>query len=372
MHFRVKALCLMLLAFLLLSQDAVGQKRRRNKYQRQRAKSRKVSKYRGRRVVGGSARFRPYHFVGAGVNALNYFGDLAPVNRATSTDISFTRPGFSLIYGYKFHPAIAARVSITRGLLVGDDFTSDPNDGESAPRYARNLSFRNNITELAIGAEFYILPNYGGPRRRQPFNAYIFAGIAGFHHEPKAQLPDADYQDPLNPEPLPNAGELVKLRPLKTEGVSYSPFQIAIPVAIGGVLSLPNNLSVGLELGVRFLFTDYIDDVSSQFLDLESFGNRTARILSDRSAEPIAVESGDARQFITNSSSADEVRFRDPFSADTFTTQDGQTFNHSGFINSGRDGSQRGNENDNDLYFVTQIRVIYAIPARRRQTAKFR
>lgn len=370
MRFKLKAALLLVLTILFLSDDAFAQRRRKNSFQKRKSKSRNIGKYRGSRTKGGASRFKPYQYVGFGLNALNYFGDLAPVNKAASTDISFTRPGFGVMYGYKFHPAMAARVSFNGGLLTGDDFTSDPVDPDSKPRYQRNLSFRNFIKELSVGMEFYFLPNYRGAAVRPPINAYLFVGVAGFHHQPQGKAPDFDYQSGSD-VPLPNglsAGEWVNLQPLGTEGQNgqvagsspYSLFQLAIPIGLGAELALPGPLSFGLEFGYRFVFTDYLDDVSESYVGLDRFDDPIARIFSDRGAEPIsASRNGESRNLVTG----------DVVSQDF---PDGSSYNIFGNIGSGTQGSPRGNPDDNDMYFITQIRVTYVLSSRKRSTAKFR
>ncbi len=358
---KIKILGVLLLALMFVHDDAYGQ--RRNKYKRQRAKSKVVGKYRGRRVVGGSGRFKPYQYVGVGLNAFNYFGDLAPVSRTASTDITFTRPGLGLIYGYKFHPAMAGRASFNAGYLRGDDFSADPNDPVSAARYERNLSFRNLVKELSLGMEFYLFPNYRGAAVRPPLNVYLFLGITGFHHQPQGLVPDQDYQ--TGGGAAPSAGEWVNLKELGTEGQNlegigdgedYSLWQIAVPLGIGVQLALPGSLNVGLELGYRHVFTDYLDDVSTTYVGLNEFTDPLARIMSDRSAEPNAVVTGDSRGDLSVS------------------TKDlgGQSFVTGANIGAGTEGAIRGNPDNNDLYFVTQIRVTYILGGRPKSTAKFR
>ena len=364
MHFKIKAVILLILTVLFFSDDALAQ-RGKNRYQKRRSKSRSVGKYRGGRVRGGATRFKPYHLVGVGINALNYFGDLAPVNKAASTDISFTRPGFGILYGYKFHPAMVARGSFNWGIITGDDFTSDPNGGASAARYQRNLSFRSFIKEVSIGVEFAFLANYRGPNAKPPLNGYVFLGIAGYHHQPQALTPDFDYQTG-NDAPLPSGltpGEWVNLQPLGTEGqnlpgrsdANYSLFQFAIPIGLAGEFSPPGPLTFGIELGYRFTFTDYLDDVSGTYVNLDQFNDPAARIFSDRGAEPL--------------SSRGELRAQVNSVNNQF---DNVNYNINGFVGSGLEGSIRGNPNDDDIYFITQIRVTYTIQTRRRSAAKFR
>ena len=358
---RLRTLIVLILSLMMLglAQDADAQ-RRSNKYKKRKQTNKKISHYKG--GVRGFGRFRPYLFVGANINAGNYFGDLAPVNKAASTDISFTRPGIGFHAGYKFHHSMAVRAGLNWVRVSADDFGSDPSSEGSVTRYARNLSFRNDIKEFQLGLEVSLLPNHGGIDQRLPINAYLFFGGAVFIHEPRGKVPDFDYQtDPTGGTPAPQAGEWVKLRPLGTEGQNlgvvsaYSNVEFSIPVAIGGTVRLPGtNLNAGIELGFRYLFTDYIDDVSTEYVNHNSFTDDVARIMSDRSAEATSFK-GDARTLdglsINNSSTG---------------------FYSSGFIGAGIDGSKRGNPDNNDMIFVTQLKLTYLMSKAPKKSAKFR
>jgi hypothetical protein len=348
---------------LLASENAEAQ--RRNQYQSRRSKNKQISHYRGGRVA--SSRFRPYSFVGASVNAMNYFGDLAPTSKALSTDISFTRPGFGLFYGYKFQHSMSVRVAFNYGRITGDDFTADPSSEADAPRYVRNLSFRNDIKELSATLQIDLLPNYGGPQSRLPINGYAFFGVAVFHHEPKGLVPDLEYQtDFNNPQKPDQAGEWVKLRELGTEGQNfgqgkeYSPFQFAIPFGVGGEVFLLPNISLGLEFGVRWLFFDHLDDVGGNYVDLDLFDDPLARIMSDRSLEAVSARSGETRDISL-------ARARQP----TFASGT-QSYWASGYLGSGLGEtevgvSKRGDSAGGDIYLMTRIRVVYILGSGRAQ-----
>lgn len=361
---KLKSLLVIILSVAMLGLADNAEAQRRNKYKKRRKTNRQVSHYKG--GVRGYGRFEPYLFIGANINAGNYFGDLAPVNKAASTDVSFTRPGFGLYGGYKFHHSIAITAEANWVRVFGDDFASDATGEDSFARYARNLSFRNDIKEFRLGVQVFLLPNYGGPGQRLPFNAYLSFGAAVFHHEPKGKVPDADYQAAQDGSvPAPQAGEWVKLRPLGTEGQNlglvkpYKSIGFSIPVALGAQIRIPNTqLTAGLELGLRYLFTDYIDDVSSNYADLQALeanGGALARIMSDRSAEPTSVNGG----------------ARDLSIADIRTSPI-HGYNSSIFLGSGTEGAVRGNPDDNDMIFVTQIKVSYVLGGTRRKRAKYR
>lgn len=315
---------------------------------------------------------------------MNYFGDLAPVNTAASTDISFTRPGFGLYWGRKFHHSMAIRTAFNYGRLKGDDITADPNTLADRPRYLRNSSFRNDIKELSVTLQIDFLPNYGGPQSRLVTNGYFFIGIAGFHHEPKGLVPEFDYQTDAEGDGIyegsttwnaaPSAGEWVKLRELGTEGQNfglgkeYSPFQVAIPFGIGGDVFLNQSLNIGLEFGVRWLFFDHLDDVSGNYVDLSLFDDPVARIMADRSLEPNGAWTGEAR---TSAFDNTQVIWASPdYVNGYFVSTDLGSGIEGVYIKDKLVPSQRGNPNDNDLYVMTRIRVTYILGNSGR--AKFR
>lgn len=355
---RLRSFLVIIMSIVLLG-IADHAEAQRNKYKARRKMNRKIGKYQG--GVRGYGRFEPYIFLGGQVNAGNYFGDLAPVNRNASTDISFTRPGVGFLAGYKFHHSFAVTAELNWVRVYGDDFASDPDSESDFSRYARNLSFRNDIKELRANLLVYLFPNYGGPRTRLPFNAYLSVGVAVFHHEPMGKVPDADYQSALDGSvAAPQAGEWVKLRPLGTEGQnlgitdSYSNIALSIPVSVGAQMRIPNTqLTAGIEFGIRYLFTDYIDDVSTNYVGLDQFGDDDlARIMSDRSTVPLSSQ-GDARDISRLNRTANGNGF---FTIPGYGTQD----------------QQRGGPDNNDMIFVTQLKVSYVLGSKTRRRAKYR
>lgn len=350
--------------------EANGQRAR---YKRRSSKNKAISNYTNR----GAGRFRPYNFVSYNINALNYYGDLAPVNRAASTDISFTRPGFGAEIGARFHQRIAVRVGFNYGRIKGDDITSDQFDLESGPRYTRNLSFRNDIKELHLGFEFFLLPNWGGPNVRPDFNVYLMTGIAVFHQEPKGLVPDYDHtiggDDPdiYTQYPLDQAGEWVKLRKLGTEGQfiegsgveTYSPIQLSVPIALGVRMRLLGPFSLSAEFGYRLLFTDYIDDVSGNYVPFPEFGdNQLARVMSDRSAEPTDAWTGENRGV--------PAVYQTLYDGNVYYTGGGE-YAVGGGLSNGDVDVIRGNPKDNDMIFVTSIKLTMIL-GQVKKSAKFR
>ena len=116
-------------------------------------------------------------------------------------------------------------------------------------------------------------------------------------------------------------------------------------------------MDVQLEFGYRFVFTDYLDDVSTRYANLDQFDSQLARVMSDRSAEAIGVWKGEKREDFTTV----QLQFGDEY------------YYVNGSLRSNVEGeSIRGNPKNNDMYFVTQIRVTYIIPPKTSRSAKYR
>lgn len=314
--------------------------------------NKQMSSFRGRKF---DFKDKVYNSIGVSVNAFNYYGDLSPTTKAISTDISLTQPAIGLSFTHRFGPRYQLVGSFTYGGIQGSDNSSaDPADVENAVyRYVRNLSFRNRIKELSVVAQVDLFKNEQTYLSRVQWTPYAYAGLAGFHHNPQAIGPETD----LFGQPLSDAGTWIDLRPLKTEGKSYSLFQIAIPFGLGARFKLNEIMDIAVEWGFRYTFTDYLDDVSGYYVDLNSFGtNERAKALSYRSNEvPLGVNSN-----------VDELIANRYTGYAGFTTVSG--FGH---INSDGTPNLRGKPDGNDNYMITSIRISYIL-GKSFSRAKFR
>lgn len=303
---------------------------------------------------------KAYSAIGFSVNALNYYGDLAPRPNRVSTDISFTKPGFGLSFMHRFGPRYTVQGQFMFGTLKGSDAESaDPGDlNNGIYRYKRNLSFRNNIKELSVTFVFDLFKNDGNYIARVKWTPYAFVGIAGFMHQPKAQAPATD----LTGAPLAEAGNWVKLRELGTEGQyatlqdgdankgikPYGLFQAAIPFGLGARLRLTETIDLWGDIGFRYTFTDYLDDVSRNYVDLGALQSPLARAMSYRTGE-----------------------LKLPTSNHTYTGRDGVNYTVEAGYGEENQYNNRGSKADKDLYMVTSIRLTYIIGATYHR-AKFR
>lgn len=336
---KVGVLVLMVAVLAAFTQDAYSQINRRNI----KKSNRNIASFRGNK---NSFKRNVYNAVGISLNAFNYYGDLSPSAKKLSTDLSFTRPAVGGSFVHRFGPRYQLVASFMFGGIKGSDHDSaDPNDADGAFRYVRNLSFRNRIQELSVVAQVDLFENQATYISRVRWTPYVYAGIAVFHHNPQAQVPDTDLQG----NPLPDAGKWVDLQPLKTEGKEYKLIQAAIPIGIGARFKLTELIDIAGEFGFRYTFTDYLDDVSKNYVAPAKLDGELARAMAYRSNEVNPNASMKVGEIVA-----------DPYTADGYTTVRGY----------GRAGDQRGTDKK-DLYMVTTIRATYIIN-RNYHRAKFR
>lgn len=323
--------------------------------------NKRMSSYKGRKQWFPKQNI--YNMVGFSLNAMNYYGDLAPKPSAFSTDITLTRPAVGLIFSHRFGPRYALSATFTYGTLRGSDASSaDKNDENGVSRYNRNLSFRNRIKELSIVGSFDLWENQATYISRVKWTPYAFAGLAVFHHNPQALAPQFQVDGVT---PLPQAGEWVNLQKLGTEGQHaslretdvnhgakpYKLLQIGIPFGLGARFRVNQLMDFSVEFGLRYLFTDYLDDVSKNYVDLGVFGdNELAKAMSYRSNEIPGVQGS----LIALPS-----------------TVDGTVYNLLPGYGHEDKWSVRGNKNDKDTYTVTTFKLTY-IFGKTYNRAKFR
>lgn len=315
------------------------------------------------------SRTENYWSVGIQANVFNYFGDLNPINRRFSTEISFIRPNFGIEVTRKMGARLSIRGSLNYGRLKGDDFiAADPNNVQSAARYGRNLHFRNDIFEFSAVAMYEIFPNRGRFYRRRYLSPYLMAGIAVFYHNPKARVP-LDFQGTGA-----NPGDWVALQPLGTEGQGlpgrdrkYGLIQPAIPVGGGVRWRINDRMDVSFEMAFRILFFDHLDDVSGTYPDVRDLDSDLARALYDRSGEQVAASAEELRDLSVVIPSVGGLSTTYGAQGDFFNARTTPGFENLNRLSSyGIEGDQRGNASKaNDVYLVTGFRLTYILTTRR-------
>lgn len=178
----------------------------------------------------------------------NYQGDLQ--NKRFTLDQS--NPSFGIGLSYDLSSKLSIRSGFTYGKVEGDDKKNTSVKGNDL----RNLNFKSAISELHVGLEYNLI-NLEDSR----LTPYVFGAVAVFH---------------FNPYTKDKEGNKIYLQPLSTEGQGLSAYpdrkiykltQFSIPFGGGLKFRLSETLQVGLEIGIRKLFTDYLDDVSSTYVD---------------------------------------------------------------------------------------------------------
>jgi opacity protein-like surface antigen len=180
----------------------------------------------------------------------NYSGDLQ--SKSFTLDQSLFHAGLGI--AYQLNDQWMLRGGINFAQLNAQDKYQ-----KNELRRLRNLSFATNLWEFHAAGEFHFL----GLSDRV-FSPYIMLGAAVFNYNPYAY------------SPVSAGGQKVFLRLLSTEGQGLTGFpdrkpyqltQIAIPYGAGVQMKLTEHFTAGVEIGYRKTFTDYIDDVSTTYVD---------------------------------------------------------------------------------------------------------
>jgi hypothetical protein len=212
----------------------------------------------------------------------NYSGDIQQkpftLNQAHG---AFTVGGS---YDLNEHFALRADLSFAK---VGADDKFQTKEGTRI----RNLNFKSKITELAVLAQYSPLS-----LEYNKWTPYVFAGVGVYK---------------FNPYTYDNIGYKVFLQPLSTEGQGlkeypdrkvYKTVQLNVPIGGGIIYAVSEDIHLGFEVGFRRLFTDYLDDVSTRYVNENIlFTNRGAKAVElafrgdELKVNPIAFQEGGQR-----------------------------------------------------------------------------
>jgi hypothetical protein len=211
-------------------------------------------------------RYKYRYELSGSLGATNFLGDLGGANQIGThgfkdIDGLVTRPviGGGVRFLTSFYTS--TKINFFYGIVRGDDkLTQEPF------RHNRNLNFRSPVLELSAQFELNYSFEQGGHkynikrvkgRKNVEKRIYGFLGIGGFYYSPHGKYSD---------------GKWYKLRPFRTEGEGivpgikeYSNFSLCFPMGIGGKYALDRYWSIGMEIGLRYTLTDYIDDVSTVY-----------------------------------------------------------------------------------------------------------
>lgn len=218
-----------------------------------------------------------------------------------------------------YKEAVALRVEGTFGQIKAYDSILKSVQSTTS-RYNRNLSFTSKISELSVVAEFYplfIFINWASRDDYPPkYSPYLLAGVGYFSFNPQTVL----------------NGKIVDLQPLSTEGQGFAEYpdrkpyklqQINYPVGIGMKYELSSALNLRGEFLYRITTTDYLDDVSTRYVNPSLF---------------------------TNYFSGTQL-------ANAIALSDRRSKNNSEYPINSNGGQIRGNPKNNDAYFSFNIKL---------------
>ncbi len=144
--------------------------------------------------------------------------------------------------------------------VEGADSLIKNSGGQERWRYNRNQSFHSNIFEVYAGVDVFPFMLLEQEREIHQLSPFIGAGVGLYHFNPKTKLND----------------EWVELQPLRLEGQGfteypdrqqYSLLQLYIPVTVGLKYFINNKIALSGGVNFRQTFTDYIDNLSTTYID---------------------------------------------------------------------------------------------------------
>jgi opacity protein-like surface antigen len=187
-----------------------------------------------------------------------YNGELKP-----KTGFGQTKIGWSIGARYDLGEHLIARSYLNFGKLQATDAKQ-----KTTATQQRNLDFTAKLREFELGIQYSIFS-----LNEKWWTPYVFVGGSIFTAKPYTIL----------------NGQKVFLQPLSTEGQGFTPGKktykttsFAIPIGFGAEYALGEDVRVGIEFSYHKTFTDYIDDVSTSYVD-------AASLLSNKGALAVAA-----------------------------------------------------------------------------------
>lgn len=228
-----------------------------------------------------SVEFGPY------LGAINYSGDLTNGFVPAMNETNLTA---GLAIKFNITSMLTFKTTALYGRISGTDVNYDSDNF----RRRRNLSFRSNMIEVSGQFEY----NFSGYLQSSNIFArspYVFAGLSVFRHNPQAFF---EYNSAIHGSELERFdGEWINLQPLATEGQEatklndrkrYNLAQFSIPFGMGYKMAINDQWGWAVEFGLRKTFTDYLDDISTEYVDDQIVGGQSTSLavaLKDRSVE---------------------------------------------------------------------------------------
>lgn len=273
---------------------------------------------------GQNSESSSYTEIGITIGPSNFLGDLGGrMGRGTTfikdNNIQLTKLMVGGFVAYHPNEFLAIRLAAGIGTLEGDDAIIKEKGGLEEARKIRNSNFRSKLVEGLLMAEIYptVFLEYEPSDVFHKIRPYVTIGLGIFNFKPQGT-------DPLN-------GQWVNLNTLHTEGQGFPEYpdrpdykltQVNIPMGVGIKYFLSENVNLSFEIIHRKTFTDYIDDVSTSYVDpalfytylplpqaqlAERMANKTGTLVSGTNTVFVA---GDKRGTPTNNDAYYSAQFK--------------------------------------------------------------
>ncbi len=223
---------------------------------------------------------------GFSLGGANYVGDINSAFNSNEQNAQWNQFEQSFdFYNTNFRFGLLARYNFSPRWVIATELNFTTIEGNDKHyQNSRNLNFYSPLRELSVVCEFNFFDYRTGSRQHR-ITQYIFAGLAGFYFNPKTDIVN----------PITSELETVELQPLNTEGQgmqgyeeAYSRYGLAIPFGLGVKFSLSSRICLGLQWGFRKTFTDYLDDISTNYVqheELVNWAGEVAAAAADRTHE---------------------------------------------------------------------------------------
>ncbi|MCX6317738.1 MAG: hypothetical protein NTW29_10630 [Bacteroidetes bacterium] len=275
--------------------------------------------------------------IGIELGSAFFLGDLGG-NKGIGTyfikDLNMTQTTFYKGLHFTFFPAywLGIRTTLCQSKLRGDDAAITPTGGAEIDRRNRNLKFRSILVESSVSAEIYPGSLFSRTNTGR-LKYYLLSGFSLFYFNPQGEYYRPD-----------GTTSWEYLKPLRLEGQgtleypdrkNYKLIQPAL-IAGGGIkYYFSANKYLSIEIKYRKSFTDYLDDVSTSYIDPQLFNNYL-----DPSMLPIARQ----------------LNYREPL--------------YNNAANATNIGGQRGDPTDNDSFFSTAVHFGFVFDRQSRRKYK--
>ena len=206
--------------------------------------------------------------VSAGImNCLTDLGGKKGIGKNFIKDLNWknTKLSYGLYVIAMYQNKIGVRLQGTFGSISGYDSILKQVETPSTGRYERNLSFKSKISDFQLALEIHPLFFKNYDDEELPLvSPYAVVGVGYYSFDPQAKL----------------NGQWYALHPLNLEGQGFKEYpdrkpyklsQFNIAAGLGIRYEVNSMFNARLEVVHRFLFTDYLDDVSTNYIDPNLF-----------------------------------------------------------------------------------------------------